>query len=193
MSTKKLSRTNHIIFIIHQLFYNSGDQTVRIRLTENARNREGVLKKYYLNEAVEWEITTYKYRSSYYRSRTRNYYSDSNTYDESSQKIKIRTSQMLQCLSSLKITEASEAIYVYTCHQWHTSGYVIIGTLALVALLLYLIVPISLAVLYIKNQQGKSRTCFVYSSKGSDSQSLTYQINGTQQSKKQIIVKVCYL
>ena len=111
----------------------------------------------------------------------------------SRQKIKMRTSQMLQCLSSLKITEASEAIYVYTCHQWHTSGYVIIGTLALVALLLYLIVPISLAVLYIKNQQGKSRTCFVYSSKGSDSQSLTYQINGTKQSKKQIIVKVCYL
>ena len=79
---------------------------------------------------------------------------------------------------------------MYTCHYWKKSPYVIFGTLSLLLLLSYFVAPICIAILYIKNQQGKSTTCFIYSSDTGDNQNFVYQDHEAKQSWIQLVIKI---
>ena len=79
---------------------------------------------------------------------------------------------------------------MYTCHYWKKSPYVIFVTVSLLLLLSYVVAPICIAILYIKNQQGKSRTCFIYSSDSEDSQKLVHQDHDSRHNWGQLVLKI---
>ena len=80
----------------------------------------------------------------------------------SSEKIKIKLSQMVQCLHELKITNSSEPMFVYTCHRWNQSPFLIVWIIFYIFLVLYTVVPMVMAYLYIQNIRGNLKSCYIY-------------------------------
>ena len=74
--------------------------------------------------------------------------------------------QVRQCLHSLRVSESNPHLLLYACYKWHHSPYVILWIPCLMLLMMWLVVPVSLAVLYVKNMRGKIRSCFLYADTG---------------------------
>ena len=92
----------------------------------------------------------------------------------------ITLSEVVQCGQDLRISNSTEPKYVYTCHLWFSSSPVLFWCFLAFLGLFYLILPPLLSTLYIRNIQGKTRSCFVFSERRGhylDGEELKEQIN----------------
>ena len=88
--------------------------------------------------------------------------------------------EVVKCGQDLRISNSTEPKYVYTCHLWVNSSPVLLWCFLAFLGIFYLILPLILATLYVRNIQGKSRSCFVFSERREhylDGEELTEQIN----------------
>ena len=86
----------------------------------------------------------------------------------------------MKCGQDLRISNSTEPKYVYTCHLWSNSSPVLLWCPLAFLALFYLFLPLVLSTLYVRNIQGKSRSCFVFSERRGhylNGEELTEQIN----------------
>ena len=81
---------------------------------------------------------------------------------------KVRTSELQSCFRELKISKSQESSLVYICYQWSSGPYVFLWVLLFLLGIFYIILPPFLAIFYIRNIQGKNKSCFI--EVGSDEQ-----------------------
>ena len=141
-----------------------------------------------ISESHSYSITTSTIRLSG-RSPTsvRNYTDDhpveweiSNENDSEIIYFNITLREVVECGQDLRISNSIEPKYVYTCHLWVNSSPVLLWCFLAFLGLFYLILPLVLSTLYVRNIQGKSRSCFIFSERRGhylDGEELTEQIN----------------
>ena len=110
-------------------------------------------RKYANDEFIEWDII-YAANSNYSQESIRS--------NGTSEKIKIKLSQMVECLHNLKISNSNEPKFVYTCHRWNQSFFTVTWIIFLMILVLYTVMPMVLAYLYIQNLRGNLKSCYIY-------------------------------
>ena len=59
-------------------------------------------------------------------------------------------------------THASHIMFVYTCHRWNQSPFLIVWIIFYIFLVLYTVVPMVMAYLYIQNIRGNLKSCYIY-------------------------------
>ena len=74
--------------------------------------------------------------------------------------------QVRQCLHSLRVSESNPPLLLYACYKWHQSPYVILWIPCAMLITMWLVIPVLLSVLYVKNMQGQIRSCFLYADTG---------------------------
>ena len=98
------------------------------------------------------------------------YYVDTITNHTTHRNATLKHIQVRQCLHSLRVSKSSPHLLLYACDNWLHSPYVILWIPCVMLLKMWLVVPVSLAVLYVKNMQGQIRSCFLYADAGTDHQ-----------------------
>ena len=126
--------------------------------------KEEIKKIYEDDDLIEWNVLDFgklNQNELLHIHASREMKSDAE-HKYSSEKIKIKLSQMVQCLHELKITNSSEPMFVYTCHRWNQSPFLIVWIIFYIFLVLYTVVPMVMAYLYIQNIRGNLKSCYIY-------------------------------
>ena len=74
--------------------------------------------------------------------------------------------QVRQCLHSLRVANATRQSMLYACYRWHNSPFVILWIPCVIIFTMWLVVPVLLSILYVKNMRGQIKSCFLYADSG---------------------------
>ena len=74
--------------------------------------------------------------------------------------------QVRQCLHSLRVTTSNRQSMLYACYMWYNSPFVILWIPCIILFLMWLVVPVLLSILYVKNMRGQIKSCFLYADSG---------------------------
>ena len=74
--------------------------------------------------------------------------------------------QVRQCLHSLRVSRSNRQSLLYVCYMWYNSPFVILWIPCVILFLMWMVVPVLLSILYVKNMRGQIKSCFLYADSG---------------------------